>query len=128
MFIEDWLHHESSKASLQGEFNAEQIEREGSAYSARLALQMVQEDTTKVVLQQRSTLFAQESIWDPFVCSSTHESLLAAAQKAAPIAIHNSVLTFIHKTVQEYLCAAGLRQEMVRGPIQRTHSARRCCS
>ncbi|KAK3263509.1 hypothetical protein CYMTET_27687 [Cymbomonas tetramitiformis] len=79
-------------------------------YAQRLALTMVAENMTKVPLGSNSELFHEKSVWDPFLRDGGE--LRAAAQKAAPVRCEGGVLTFIHKTVQEYLCAASLRANL----------------
>ncbi|KAK3248290.1 hypothetical protein CYMTET_42242, partial [Cymbomonas tetramitiformis] len=113
MFLEMMVEREAYKASAgAGAFNSEMVRREGVVYAQRLALVMLAENVSKVGLENSSDLFHQQSVWDPFLrdgAGSRHGELRDAARKAAPVRVTGGVLTFIHKTVQEYLCAAGLR-------------------
>ncbi|KAK3267724.1 hypothetical protein CYMTET_23738, partial [Cymbomonas tetramitiformis] len=113
MFLEMMVEREADKASVgAGAFDAETVRREGAAYAQRLALAMLAENVSKVVLGGSSDLFHQKSVWDAFLRhgeGSRHGELRDAARKAAPVRVTGGLLTFIHKTVQEYLCAAGLR-------------------
>ncbi|KAK3257794.1 hypothetical protein CYMTET_33130, partial [Cymbomonas tetramitiformis] len=106
MFVERYVEREARKAATGGAHTADSVRREGRQYAQRLALEMVSESVSKVPIAIDSELFHKKSIWDPFLRG---EELLQAAQKAAPVLNDGTVLTFIHKTVQEYLCAAALR-------------------
>ncbi|KAK3254034.1 hypothetical protein CYMTET_36738, partial [Cymbomonas tetramitiformis] len=106
MFVARYVEREARKAAAGGPHTVDSVRREGREYAQRLALEMVSESVSKVPIASDSELFREESIWDPFLRG---KGLLQAAQKAAPVLNDGTVLTFIHKTVQEYLCAAALR-------------------
>ncbi|KAK3267155.1 hypothetical protein CYMTET_24277, partial [Cymbomonas tetramitiformis] len=106
-FMARYLEREARKAVGRGTVDVAAVEREGREYAQRLALAMVSENVSKVPMASSSELFHEESVWDPFLLGGGE--LRAAAQKAAPVKCDGGVLTFIHKTVQEYLCAASLR-------------------
>ncbi|KAK3280123.1 hypothetical protein CYMTET_12024, partial [Cymbomonas tetramitiformis] len=106
MFVARYVEREARKAATVGVHTTDSVRREGSQYAQHLALEMVSESVSKVPIAIDSELFHEESIWDRFLRG---EGLLQAAQKAAPVLSDGTVLTFIHKTVQEYLCAAALR-------------------
>ncbi|KAK3233049.1 hypothetical protein CYMTET_56631, partial [Cymbomonas tetramitiformis] len=110
MFMVMYMRREASKALTRGTHEAGAVEQEGAQYAQRLALTMVVENMTKVPLQGGSKLFHEKSVWDPFLRDGGE--LRVAAQKAAPVRCEGGVLTFIHKTVQEYLCAASLRANL----------------
>ncbi|KAK3244345.1 hypothetical protein CYMTET_46037 [Cymbomonas tetramitiformis] len=110
MFARMYVQREARKAVTQGAYDADTVEREGAQYAQRLALTMVAENVTKVPLRSDSELFHEESIWDPFLRDGGE--LRATVQKAAPVRCEGGMLTFIHKTVQEYLCAASLRANL----------------
>ncbi|KAK3258411.1 hypothetical protein CYMTET_32541 [Cymbomonas tetramitiformis] len=110
MFMYMFVKREARKAVTQGAYDADTVEREGAQYAQRLALTMVAENVTKVPLRSDSELFHEESIWDPFLRDGGE--LRATVQKAAPVRCEGGMLTFIHKTVQEYLCAASLRANL----------------
>ncbi|KAK3281680.1 hypothetical protein CYMTET_10543, partial [Cymbomonas tetramitiformis] len=110
MFMYMFVQREARKAVTQGAYDADTVEREGAQYAQRLALTMVAENVTKVPLRSDSELFHEESIWDPFLRGGGE--LRATVQKAAPVRCEGGMLTFIHKTVQEYLCAASLRANL----------------
>ncbi|KAK3265789.1 hypothetical protein CYMTET_25557 [Cymbomonas tetramitiformis] len=110
MFVAMYMRREASKSLTRGTYEAGTVEREGAQYAQRLALTMVTENMTKVPLGSSSELFHEKSVWDPFLRDGGE--LRAAAQKAAPVRCEGGVLTFIHKTVQEYLCAASLRANL----------------
>ncbi|KAK3235595.1 hypothetical protein CYMTET_54217 [Cymbomonas tetramitiformis] len=110
MFAYMFVQREARKAVTQGAYDADTVEREGAQYTQRLALTMVAENVTKVPLRSDSELFHEESIWDPFLRDGG--DLRATVQKAAPVRCEGGMLTFIHKTVQEYLCAASLRANL----------------
>ncbi|KAK3248636.1 hypothetical protein CYMTET_41905 [Cymbomonas tetramitiformis] len=110
MFVAMYMRREASKSLTRGTYEAGTVEREGAQYAQRLALTMVAENMTKVPLGSGSELFHAKSVWDPFLRDGGE--LRAAAQKAAPVRCEGGVLTFIHKTVQEYLCAASLRASL----------------
>ncbi|KAK3272954.1 hypothetical protein CYMTET_18782 [Cymbomonas tetramitiformis] len=110
MFVAMYGRREASKALTRGPYEASAVEQEGAQYAQRLALTMVAENMTKVPLQGGSKLFHEKSVWDPFLRDGGE--LRAAAQKAAPVRCEGGVLTFIHKTVQEHLCAASLRTNL----------------
>ncbi|KAK3274430.1 hypothetical protein CYMTET_17386 [Cymbomonas tetramitiformis] len=106
MFTARYVEREARKAVGRGTVDGATVEREGKEYAQRLALTMVSENVSKVPMASSSELFHEESVWDPFLRGGGE--LRAAAQKAAPVKCDGGVLTFIHKTVQEYLCAASL--------------------
>ncbi|KAK3263224.1 hypothetical protein CYMTET_27957, partial [Cymbomonas tetramitiformis] len=106
MFTARYVEREARKAVGRGTVDGATVEREGKEYAQRLALTMVSENVSKVPMASSSELFHEESVWDPFLLGGGE--LRAAAQKAAPVKCDGGVLTFIHKTVQEYLCAASL--------------------
>ncbi|KAK3288142.1 hypothetical protein CYMTET_4369 [Cymbomonas tetramitiformis] len=108
MFLEYYVKREAAKArvAVKG-YDSEMLQREGAEYAQHLALQMVAEGVSKVPLRSGSELFHRKSVWDPFLRGGGE--LREAALKAAPVRCTGGVLTFIHKTVQEFLCAAGLR-------------------
>ncbi|KAK3264309.1 hypothetical protein CYMTET_26943 [Cymbomonas tetramitiformis] len=109
MFVARYVEREARKAAAGGAHTADSVRREGRQYAQRLALEMVLESVSKVPIASDSELFHEESIWDPFLRG---KELLQAAQKAAPVLNDGTMLTFIHKTVQEYLCAAALRDTL----------------
>ncbi|KAK3245513.1 hypothetical protein CYMTET_44923, partial [Cymbomonas tetramitiformis] len=113
MFLEHYVEREAAKArvTVKG-YDSEVMRREGPVYAQRLALQMVAEGVSKVPLRSDSELFHRKSVWDPFLRDGGE--LREAAQKAAPVRCTGGVLSFIHKTVQEFLCAAGLRDALHR--------------
>ncbi|KAK3258970.1 hypothetical protein CYMTET_32009 [Cymbomonas tetramitiformis] len=111
MFVARYVEREARKAAAGGAHTTDSVRREGRQYAQRLALEMVSESVSKVPIASDSELFHEESIWDPFLRG---EELLQAAQKAAPVLNDGTMLTFIHKTVQEYLCAAALRDSLHR--------------
>ncbi|KAK3263330.1 hypothetical protein CYMTET_27856, partial [Cymbomonas tetramitiformis] len=100
MFVMMYVRREASKSFTRGPHEAGAVEQEGTRYAQRLALTMVAENMTKVPLGSGSELFHEKSVWDPFLRDGGE--LRAAAQKAAPVRCEGGVLTFIHKTVQEY--------------------------
>ncbi|KAK3280133.1 hypothetical protein CYMTET_12016 [Cymbomonas tetramitiformis] len=110
MFVVMYVRREASKSLTRGTHEAGAVEQEGAQYAQRLALTMVAENMTKVPLGSGSKLFHEKSVWDPFLRDGGE--LRVAAQKAAPVRCDGGVLTFIHKTVQEYLCAASLRANL----------------
>ncbi|KAK3245270.1 hypothetical protein CYMTET_45151, partial [Cymbomonas tetramitiformis] len=107
MFTTRYVEREAHKAIMSGTVDVPTVEREGKEYAQRLALAMVSENVSKVPMASSSELFHEESVWDPFLRGGGE--LRAAAQKAAPVKCDGGMLAFIHKTVQEYLCAASLR-------------------
>eukprot|EP00966_Prymnesium_polylepis_P157719 3645290-Prymnesium_polylepis.1 len=107
---------------------------------------MVEANSSKVIVKQKSMLFSEKSEWDDFMPSSGGSPLLVAVRKAAPVAIstlsdQSSVLTFIHKvcawaanlttcaradslTLQEHMCAVALRSilnQLVTATMISTH-------
>ncbi|KAK3269646.1 hypothetical protein CYMTET_21921, partial [Cymbomonas tetramitiformis] len=102
MFLEHYVEREAAKArvTVKG-YDSEVMRREGPVYAQRLALQMVAEGVSKVPLRSDSELFHRKSVWDPFLRDGGE--LREAAQKAAPVRCTGGVLSFIHKTVQEFL-------------------------
>ncbi|KAK3264708.1 hypothetical protein CYMTET_26569 [Cymbomonas tetramitiformis] len=107
MFTARYVEREARKAIGRGAVDAATVVREGKEYAQRLALTMVSENVSKVPMASSSELFHEESVWDPFLRGGGE--LRAAAQSAAPVKCDGGMLTYIHKTVQEYLCAASLR-------------------
>ncbi|KAK3284275.1 hypothetical protein CYMTET_8076 [Cymbomonas tetramitiformis] len=81
-------------------------------YARQLALTMVMENVSKVAIGASSQLFHRASVWDKFLPGEGGGQARRAAghgaEGGAPVRLDNAVLTFIHKTVQEHLCAAAL--------------------
>ncbi|KAK3261423.1 hypothetical protein CYMTET_29668, partial [Cymbomonas tetramitiformis] len=119
VFVQRHLEREGRKANLTGRFAPGTVLHEGMQYARQLALAMVTENVSKVAVGASSQLFHRASVWDKFLPREGGQGeLLGMAQKAAPVRLDNAVLTFIHKTVQEHLCAAALRdvlRQILRG-------------
>merc|ERR1712216_615914 len=82
-----------------------------------LAMKMVEENVSKVVASSdASRLFLSESSFDAFLLGTAgmNADLLKAARAVAPVTYSNGVLSFIHKTIMEHLCAAGLARDLHR--------------
>ncbi|KAK3274428.1 hypothetical protein CYMTET_17384, partial [Cymbomonas tetramitiformis] len=107
MFVDMFLQREARKAHISGAFDPETVLREGTEFARQLAIAMVSENVSKVPIGGGSQLFPRASVWDAFLREGNE--LLAVAQKVAPVRLDHAVLSFIHKTVQEHLCAVGLR-------------------
>ena len=109
LFVRHYLAREAGKQT--GQFAVDDVLREGEAYAAQLAMQMTEADVSKVRVLASSSLFGVKSTWDHYIHHDDPDKnqLLTAARNAAPVTFRNSVLGFIHKTVQEYLCAKGLQ-------------------
>ncbi|KAK3264329.1 hypothetical protein CYMTET_26925 [Cymbomonas tetramitiformis] len=119
VFVQRHLEREGRKANLTGRFAPGTVLHEGMQYARQLALAMVTENVSKVAVGASSQLFHRASVWDKFLPREGGQGeLLGMAQKAAPVRLDNAVLTFMHKTVQEHLCAAALRdvlRQILRG-------------
>ena len=109
LFVRHYLAREAGKQTSR--FAVDDVLREGEAYAAQLAMQMTEADVSKVRVLASSSLFGVKSTWDHYIHHDDPDKnqLLTAARNAAPVTFRNSVLGFIHKTVQEYLCAKGLQ-------------------
>ncbi|KAK3258584.1 hypothetical protein CYMTET_32365 [Cymbomonas tetramitiformis] len=107
IFVQQYVERKAAGAGSE-EHTAETVRRESLEYSRRLAVQMVCSSVSKVHTRIDSELFHQDSIWDPFI-SGRGSKLLPVVQKVAPVQSNGAELSFIHKTVQEYLCAEALR-------------------
>ena len=106
-FTKLFIEHEARKPGSK--FAANVLVLEGTAFAEQLALLMVEENVSKIVVEPSSTLFnTGEGIFDRFV--GNEPELRVAARAAAPVRFQGAVLTFVHKTVQEYLCAVGLQK------------------
>ncbi|KAK3240453.1 hypothetical protein CYMTET_49697, partial [Cymbomonas tetramitiformis] len=110
MFTEAWVEREAGKRAIHGVFDPAKVRREGMEFARQLALTMVAENVSKVSTQPTSELFHTQSVWDPFLHTSSH--LREAALRAAPCKSSDVVLTFVHKTLQEHLCAEALRSTL----------------
>jgi energy-coupling factor transporter ATP-binding protein EcfA2 len=108
-FVTAWVEREARKRTNHGTFDPEKVRREATEWSRQLALTMVMENVTKVSTQATSELFHKASVWDPFL--HVGGELRLAATRAAPVHF-TDVLSFVHKTVQEYLCAEMLRTDL----------------
>ena len=108
-FVTAWVEREARKRVNHGAFDPEKVRREATEWGRQLALTMVIENVTKVSTQATSKLFHRADVWDPFL--HTGGELRLAAARAAPVRF-TDVLSFIHKTVQEFLCAETLRLEL----------------
>ena len=108
LFVWHYLAREAGKQTSR--FAVDDVLREGEAYAAQLAMQMTEADVSKARVIASSSLFGVKSTWDRYIHHDDPDKnqLLTAARNAAPVTFKNSVLGFIHKTVQEYLCAKGL--------------------
>jgi hypothetical protein len=108
-FVTAWVEREARKRVNHGAFDPEKVRREATEWGRQLALTMVIENVTKVSTQATSELFHRANVWDPFLHAGGE--LRLAAARAAPVRF-TDVLSFIHKTVQEFLCAETLRLEL----------------
>jgi hypothetical protein len=100
LFVEDHLMHEARKCAASGVgVSSASLLLEASEYAQRLALCMVQEGVSKVVVRTKASLFKgnERGVWDAF--TRQDDTLLNAARRAAPVRFEGSpaVLTFIHK-------------------------------
>ena len=118
IFIEHFLQQRTRKETVaealtQLAVPASDLCREGMTYSKQLALKMTEELQAKVLIEQSSKLFAGSSAWDIFIPERRKEgasrAMLTAVQLISPVTLAGGVMTFMHKTVQEYLCADALR-------------------
>ncbi|KAK3246893.1 hypothetical protein CYMTET_43591 [Cymbomonas tetramitiformis] len=111
LFVSMYVTREAQKASTTaGALDSETVKRASEEFSQQLALRMGCENVSKVVIGSSDKLFKKDSVWDSFVRDSGElGALRMAARNAAPVQFQHGVLTFMHKTVQEYLCASGLR-------------------
>ncbi|KAK3263861.1 hypothetical protein CYMTET_27367 [Cymbomonas tetramitiformis] len=78
-------------------------------YSKRLAVKMLSQNLSKVVYDQRGGLFRTENEWDRFFIDSEQ---LRLVRQSAPLRSTNNAHSFIHKSVQEYLVASQLLDEL----------------
>lgn len=106
LFVQHYLEREARKQT--GTISSAELMLEGRSFAERLALKMTEDNLSKVVVRKASLLFDADGEWDVFV--STRDPLLVAARNAAPVRFQGAVLSFTHKTVQEFLCAEGLRE------------------
>ena len=106
LFVQHYLEREARKQT--GTISSAELMLEGRSFAERLALKMTEDNLSKVVVRKASALFDADGEWDVFV--STRDPLLVAARNAAPVRFQGAVLSFTHKTVQEFLCAEGLRE------------------
>ena len=106
LFVQHYLEREARKQI--GAASSSELVLEGRTFAERLALKMTEENLSKFIVRKASALFDARGEWDTFV--STRDPLIVAARNAAPVRFQGAVLSFTHKTVQEFLCAEGLRQ------------------
>jgi hypothetical protein len=81
LFVQHYLEHAARKTA--GRFATEELLREGTTYATHLALKMVEENVSKIVVRESSKLFATKGVFDDFVGTDTE--LLIAARQAAPV-------------------------------------------
>ena len=77
LYLAHFLEHSARKASFAGDFTYDEILREGEAYAQTLALLMLQENVSKIIVHPRSTLFKEKTVWTKFTGG---EPLLHAAR------------------------------------------------
>ena len=106
LFVQHYLEREARKQT--NIVSSAELLLEGRSFAERLALKMTENNLSKVVVRKTSALFDADGEWDMFV--STRDALLVAARNTAPVRFQGAVLSFMHKTVQEFLCAEGLRE------------------
>eukprot|EP01047_Picozoa_sp_COSAG01_P001213 COSAG01_NODE_26_length_36857_cov_31.426166_18_plen_2903_part_00 len=117
-FVTFWVAREAEKllAGTSSTLSAAEMIRDAPLLAEALAVQMTIHSQPKVTYEQTSQIAAikKPSVWDKFFDEDRSEAgqALVQVRKAAPIIQNGNVYAMAHKSVQEYLVANCLTNEM----------------
>jgi hypothetical protein len=116
-FMVFWVEREAQKMlGAGGTISADDICRDAPRLAERLAIEMTRNSQPKVTYAKQSEVAAIQtpSVWDQFFAdeSTSAGKALTQLRKAAPISQSGNVYSMVHKSIQEYLVAKQLMDEI----------------